>query len=101
MPRRNIKLLGVIAAAGVATLVSASAQAQYLTRSYHYRSTYPYNAQAQYVGTGVNVLPQTIVNGNMAQTYYDPYGMMPSVYGCCWTTNNENIGLVGAGGASR
>ena len=100
MPRRNTKLLFVLTVAGVATLVSASAQAQYLTRSYHYRS--PYNAQAQYVGTGVNVLPQTIVNGNMApQMYYDVYGMMPSVYGCCWTTNNEHVGLVGAGGATR
>jgi len=99
MPRRNTKLLLVMTAAGVATLVSASAQAQYLTRSYQYRS--PYNAQAQYVGVGVNVLPQTIVNGGMPQTYYDPYGMMPSVYGCCWTTNNEHVGLVGSGGATR
>jgi len=97
MPRRNTKLLLVMTAAGVATLVSASAQAQYLTRSYHYRS---YNAQAQYVGAGVNVLPQTIVNGNMTQIYYDPYGMLPSVYGCCWTTHNEQVGLVGAGGGT-
>ena len=100
MSSRKAKLLSMVAVAGAAAFVSASAQAQYLTRPYH--RAYPYHARAQalydaqaYVGVGT-VLPPTIVGG-FVQSFYDPYGNLPSVYGCCWTTNNEHVGLVGSG----
>jgi len=100
MSCRKTTLLSIIALAGGMSLLSASAEAQYLPRPY-YRSTVaqPYyyrNAYNQaYIGGGVNVLPPTIVGG----FYDDPFGgMLPSVYGCCRTTHNEAVGLVGSGG---
>jgi hypothetical protein len=99
MSSRKAKLLSMVAVAGAVAFISASAQAQYATR-YH---RYPYNARAQalynaqaYVGGDITVLPPTIVGG-LGQSFYDPYGNLPAVYGCCWTTNNEQVGLVGAG----
>jgi len=100
MSSRKAKFLSMAAVAGAVAFVSASAQAQYVTRPYH--RAYPYHARAQglydaqaYVGVGT-VLPPTIVGGGFGQIFYDPYGNLPAVYGCCWTTNNENVGLAGA-----
>jgi hypothetical protein len=102
MSNRKNQFLSLIALAGAVALMCDAAQAQYLTRPYH-RSIHPYahnqalyDAQA-YAG-GINVLPPTIVGGYLIQNSYDPYGNLPSVYGCCWTTHNEHVGLVGAGG---
>jgi hypothetical protein len=104
MSSRSANLLSMIALAGAVTLISASAQAQYVTRSYHRSIHHSYNTRAQalydaqaYVGGGVTVLPPTIVSGSFIQSFYDPYGNLPSVWGCCATTNNEHVGLVGAG----
>jgi hypothetical protein len=104
MPNRKARQLSLIALAGAVALISGAAQAQYLTRPYH-RSIHHryYNAHA-YMGRGFNVLPLTIVRGGwlgLIQSQYDPYGRLPSVYGCCPTTQKEHIGLVGAGGFSR
>src|SRR5690242_14497790 len=89
MPNRKANRISLIALAGAVVLMSGAAQAQYLTR-HQYRSVqYPY-ARAQYT-----VLPPTIVNSGMigVQSYaYDPYGNLPSVFGCCATTHNEHIG---------
>jgi hypothetical protein len=103
MTSRQAKLLSMVAMAGAIAFISASAQAQYVTR-YH-RHPYAYNARAQalydaqaYVGGGVTALPPTIVSGGFVPSFYfDPYGMLPSVYGCCWTTHNEHHGLIGSG----
>ena len=104
MSSRKAKLLSLIAVAGAVALMSASAQAQYVTRSYHRSIYYPYNARAQavydaqaYMAGGVNVLPPTTVLPLIGGSY-DPYGMLPSVYGCCATAINEHIGLIGEGG---
>ncbi len=104
MSSRKAKLLSLIAVAGAVALMSASAQAQYVTRSYHRSIYHPYYARAQtvydaqaYMGGGVNVLPPTIVLPLIGGSY-DPYGMLPSVYGCCATAINEHIGLIGEGG---
>ncbi len=104
MTSRNAKLLSIVAMAGAVALMSASAQAQYVTRSYHRSIHHSYNTHAQalydaqaYVGGGVTVLPPTIVSGGFMQGLYDPYGNLPSVYGCCATTHNEHVGLAGAG----
>jgi hypothetical protein len=103
------KLLSSIAVIGAVTLMSASAQAQYVTRSYHRAVHHPYaanalyNAQA-YMAGGVNVLPPTIIGGAFNETQYDPYDMLPGVYGCCATTMNEHVGRAGAaaeGGGGR
>ena len=97
------KLLSSIAVIGAVALMSASAQAQYVTRSYHRTIHHPYahaqsiyDAQAYMVG-GVNVLPPTIVGGGFSEAFFDPFGMMPSVFGCCATTINEHHGLIGNG----
>jgi hypothetical protein len=103
------KLLSSIAVIGAVTLMSASAQAQYVTRSYHRSVHHPYAANAlydaqAYMAGGVNVLPPTIIGGGFVETFYDPYGNLPSVYGCCATTFNEHVGLAGAaseGGGGR
>jgi hypothetical protein len=98
MPNRKAKQLSLIALAGAVALISGAAEAQYLTRPY-YRSIHHryYNrAHAFYNAYGYNILPRTIVIGGLSP--YDPYGRLPSVYGCCPTTDNEQIGLIGAGG---
>ncbi len=93
------KLLSSIAVIGAVALMSASAQAQYVSR-YHrsihhsYAARALYNAQA-YMGGDINVLPPTIVTG-FGEAYFDPFGMLPSVYGCCATTMNEHVGRAGA-----
>jgi hypothetical protein len=106
MSSRKAKLLSLIALAGAVAFMSASAQAQYVSRPYHRYVHHPYvraqsvyDAQAYMLG-GVNVLPPTIIGGGFVETYYDPYGNLPSVYGCCATTMNEHVGLVGAGAES-
>jgi hypothetical protein len=103
MLSRKAKLLSLIVVAGAVAVMSASAQAQYMTRSYYRAIHHPYaraqavyDAQA-YMGGGVNVLPPTIVSGSFMQGLYDPYGNLPAVYGCCATTMNEHVGLAGAG----
>jgi hypothetical protein len=101
MSSRKAKLLSLIALAGAVALMSASAQAQDVWRPYRYHHAYNahaqaiYDAQAYMVG-GVNVLPPTIVSGFIASSF-DPYGMLPSVYGCCATAINEHHGLIGNG----
>lgn len=102
MTTRRAKLLSLIAVAGAVALTSASAQAQYLTRPYYrsihhpyYRAQALYNAQA-YIGGGISVLPPTTVLPYYGSSY-DPYGNLPSVYGCCTTTQKEHVGLAGAG----
>ncbi len=103
------KLLSSIAAIGAVALMSASAQAQYVTRSYHRTIHHPYAAQSlydsqAYMAGGVNVLPPTIIGGAFSETSFDPFDMLPSVYGCCATTMNEHVGRAGAaaeGGGGR
>jgi hypothetical protein len=100
------KLLSSIAVIGAVALMSASAQAQYVSRSYHRSVHHPYGAQSlydaqAYMAGGINVLPPTIVGGSFMETQYDPFGMLPSVYGCCATTLNEHVGLAGAGAESH
>ena len=98
------KLLASIAVIGAVALMSASAQAQYVSR-YHRSVHHPYAAQAlynaqAYMTGGINVLPPTIVSG-FGESYFDPFGMLPSVYGCCATTMNEHVGLAGAAAGGR
>jgi hypothetical protein len=95
MPNRKAKQLSLIALAGAVALISGAAQAQYLTRPY-YRSIHHRYYNRAYNAYGYNILPLTIVTGGLSP--YDPYGRLPSVYGCCPTTHNEHIGLIGAGG---
>ena len=95
------KLFSSIAVIGAVALISASAQAQYVTRSYHHAVHHPYAAQSlydaqAYMAGGINVLPPTIVGGAFNETSFDPYGTLPSVYGCCATTMNEHVGRAGA-----
>jgi hypothetical protein len=95
------KLLSSIAVIGAVALMSASAQAQYVTRSYHRVVHHPYAARSlydaqAYMAGGINVLPPTIVGGYFNEMSFDPFDMLPSVYGCCATTMNEHVGLAGA-----
>jgi hypothetical protein len=109
MSSYKAKLLSSILVIGAVALMSASAQAQYVTRSYHRSVHHPYAARAlydaqAYMAGGINVLPPTIIGGGFSEFYFDPYGMLPSVYGCCATTMNEHVGRAGAaaeGGSGR
>jgi hypothetical protein len=103
MQNRKAVFTTIALVAGVVTM-SASAQAQYLTRPYdraitahHLYSHQGYGFYGSYAA--MNVLPTTIVTGLIGG--YDPYDNLPSVYGCCATTQNEHIGLIGANGGAR